>query len=279
MNEKLPKNEGEDSVNFIRHSKAGYRTYEEILKSENPQQAVDSEEQVTPDLPEKGVEIARVEAENFFASLNSSKDNLFFVSSNEARALETANVYREVAHEQGFTVVKPEHIRSELARKIGEGEIRTIENLSLNIKNMLLTSVFNPGSRLGEINWSAVDSGVREKWEQARLIINADDKGSWGANFFHHSEAVQEIFPEIKTAREIYEGQFENLKRLARFGFKKSAEVDGSIKILAFGHENYIGYALNEYFEDNEIKNCEAITVRLRDSDLSVERRGEEKKI
>jgi len=133
--------EREDSAHFIRHSKSAYRTYEEIQKSESPEQQLDPEKQVTPDLPEAGIELAEQEADKFFEDLDPETDAIFFTSSNEARALETANIYRKAAHEKGFDIITPENTRGELAEEIGEGEIRVLKNLSLNIDNVLLSGV------------------------------------------------------------------------------------------------------------------------------------------
>ena len=271
----------EHSVHFTRHTKAGYKTYKEILKSDNPQQAIDPEKQVTPDLSEQGVEMAQEAARDFFRSLNPATDYLFFASSDEARALETANIYKETAKEMGFKVLVPEHVRSQLAQDIGGGEIRVVDNLSLNIKNNLLGSIFNPESHLGTVNWSAVDPETKGKWSRARAIINADDRGSWGANFYHHSSEIKKIFPEIMDAEDEYNAKFQKLVRLAKFAIKKAEEsnVDGNIKILAFGHENYVGYGLNKYFGDHELRNCETINIEPIGEELSLGYRGEETKI
>lgn len=276
--EKSGDESGEDEVKFTRHSKAGYKTYAEILASKNPQAPFDPERQITPDITEQGAELARSEAEKLFDGMNSETDALFFASSNEARALDTANIYRQVAHEKGFEILTPEHTRSSVAATIGEGEIRTVKNLSLNNTNTLVSSVFNPKFLTGKENLAALDEETRQKWEEARVIIDADDKGSWGANFYHHSEEIKKIFPELKSAKNLYETNFKNLVRLADFGIKKAEESEHpkNIKILAFGHENYISYALNKYFGDHEIKNCETITVNVCDK-TSLERRGEKK--
>lgn len=45
-----PQENGKDSVEFIRHSKSSYKTYGDILKSENPKAEFDKENQSTPDL-------------------------------------------------------------------------------------------------------------------------------------------------------------------------------------------------------------------------------------
>lgn len=269
-----------DEVKFTRHSRAGYKTYAEILASENPQAPFDPEKQITPDITEQGAELARSEAEKFFDGMNPETDALFFASSNEARALDTANIYRQVAHEKGFEILTPEHTRSGVADAIGEGEIRTVKNLSLNNTNTLAGSVFNPKFLTGKENLAALDEETRQKWEEARAIIDADDKGSWGANFYHHSEEIQKIFPELKSAKDLYETNFKNLIRLAEFGMKKAQESEHpkNIKILTFGHENYISYALNKYFGDHEIKYCETITVDVGD-ETRIERRGEKEVI
>lgn len=255
----------DDSAHLIRHSRAKYDTYGKIKKSENPRAEVDSEDQLTPDLTEAGVNLAKEKAEAFFAELNPETDALFFVSSNEARALETANIYRQAAHAHGFEIIKPEHVRGELAEEIGEGEIRTLDRLSLNIKDTLMTSVFNPDNQLGSINWGAVDEDFKAKWAQARAIINSNDRGSYGANLFEHSEAIAKIFPELKTAKELYDTNFKQLVRLAEFGVNKAKEsgMEKNIKILGFGHENYMTYAANKYFADHGIANCESLDINI----------------
>lgn len=271
-------NDREDEVMFTRHSKASYKTYAETLASENPQAPFDAEKQIIPDITESGIELAKNEAEKLFTAMNPETDALFFASSNEARALETANIYRQAAHEKGFEVLTPEHTRSGVAETIGEGEIRAVKNLSLDNTNTLESNVFNPKFLTGKENLLVLDSETRRKWDEARAIIDADDKGSWGTNFYHHSEEIQKIFPELKNAKEQYETKFQNLLRLAEFGIRKAEESEHpkNIKILAFGHENYMSYALNKYFGDHEIKNCETITVDIGD-DTSLERRGEKK--
>lgn len=272
-----------DGIMFTRHSKATYKTYEKIVGSENPLAPVDREDQVLPDVPEAGRELARQSAETLFESMNPETDVLYFVSSDEARALETANVYREVAHEQGFVVLRPEHVRGELAASIGEGEIRTVRQLSLNIDSTLFSSIFNPDRTLPAVNWEGIGEDkrdqIRKAWDNARAVIHSDDKGSWGANFFAHSEAVKDIFkevyPRMQSAKEVYEGKFQNLIKLARFAHEKASEIKGrNVKVLAFGHENYMGYALEKYFQDHEINNCESVTLEMEGGAIVMTRRG-----
>ncbi len=267
-----------DSIEFIRHSKSSYKTYGNILKSENPQAEFDKENQSTPDLTETGVEMAKQEAERFFNGLNPEDDSLFFASSNEARAIETANIYREVAHAKGFTILKPEHARSGLSEEIADGEIRVIDKLSINSRHLLIESLFNSPAKRGNINWNAVDPEFKAKYDEASKIIEADDQGSYGGNLAKHGEKIKEIFPEIETAEELFRGQFQNLKRLAKFAVKKAQESDHekNIKILAFGHENYLMYAIQNIFQEEGINNCETMHVEVEGENIKAGFRGRE---
>ncbi|EKE15805.1 MAG: hypothetical protein ACD_11C00103G0007 [uncultured bacterium] len=253
---------------FTRHSKAKYETYGETLKSENPQASHNPDNQLENDLSESGIELARKKAEKLFDSMDSQKDALFFVSSKEARAFETAMIYQEVAKERGFEIIETRDedsrdMKNGMTRKMADENIRAINSLSLKISNQLVGNIFNPEAYLGEINWQALDEETKKKWKMAREIINADDQGSWGGNFYKHSGSIQKIFPELKSSRDEYETTFRKLLRLVQFAQSKVESSDGkkNIKILAFGHENYLGHALNEYFGDHEIKNCETLTI------------------
>src|SRR3989338_4177014 len=274
MKEK-PSSPRDDSAHLIRHSKAEYFTYRAIKGSEHPERGFDPEDQITPDLSQAGREFAEEKAREFFARFDPRTDVFFFASSNEARALETADIYRRIAHELGFEVIKHKRTGTDLAKKIGEGEIRTIESLSLNSPNILLNTLFNPKDQVGTINWTNVDPETRRKWEQARVAIDAHDYGSFGANFFHHSKTVQAIFPEIKTAEDKFHTQFKNLLRLIEFAKRKvsSSGEAKNIRVVAFGHEDYLGHALNEYFQDHEIRNCEVIDVPLGEEGITLKRR------
>lgn len=261
---------------FIRHSKSSYKTYAEIEKSQNPRAAFDPENQITPDLTQEGIKLAKEKAEEFFGSLNPAQDKIFFISSNEARALETANIYREVARAHGFEIVKPDKSGSSVAERIGNGEIRTIENLSLNPKNTVLSNIFLPENLLRDINWGAIDEDFRKKWKLAREIIKNADQGSYGANLHMHSEAIKKIFPEIETSRELYERQFNNLLRLAKWAESKFKIKENKIKVVAFGHENYILEVLDECFQTQGINNCETISLALNDDNPTLSFRGRE---
>lgn len=235
------------------------------LDSAHPDQPLNKHEQVYPDLTEEGVELAHTSAEKLLGTLNPETDALFFVSSDEARAIETANVYREVARTQRFEVIKPEHTRSDLATEVADGEIRVLRGLSMDVPNVLGMNVFSPPAQLAgmSLDWSQVPSDFRERWERAHAIIKADDRGSWGANFHHHSAAVKEIFPEIKSTEDLYNTQFKNLLRLAEFAKTKAATsgMQKNLKVLAFGHESYMAQALEAHFGDFQLKNCEAIGI------------------
>ena len=40
-------------------------------------------------------------------------------------------------------------------------------------------------------------------------------------------------------------------------------EQEKNIKIIAFGHKNYLAYALEKYFNNHTIKNCEAVSFNI----------------
>jgi len=268
----------EDEVHFVRHGKAQYKTYGDIVASDNPQQPFNPEEQVVADLTEKGVAEVEIEAIKFIGSLDPEKDVLFFVSSNESRAIQTANIYRGEAHKAGVDVIRPKKAGTKFAEEIGDGEIRTVKNLSLNSRNIILNKLFNSPKQPDDINWSAIDPETREKWDRARAIIVAGDKGSFGANFFAYSHELQDIFPEIKTSLEMYENNFQNLLKLIRFAIKKIEDsgISKKVHVMAFGHENYLLDFLAKRFQEEGIKNCEAINIKTKGDSISAEFRGKE---
>lgn len=265
--------ERQDEAFFTRHSKSTYKTYGKMVSSEDPTKPFDPENQEVPDLPEAGVKLAREKAGEFFAGLNPENDILFFASSNEARALETASIYRNVAKERGFEIIKPEKNRSGLSEELSDGDIRVVQTLSIypsGETNAVIDNVFNSPARRGDINWEKIDPELKKRFDEASKIIEADDRGVFGANFAVHSEKVKEIFPEIKTAREQFDTRFQNIIRLIKFGIKKAQEsgLKKNIKILGFGHENYMMYALKKYFEEEGIANCETVQFEVSESDV-----------
>lgn len=263
---------------FSRHSASYYQSYAKHLESDNPTGPFDVDRQVVPDLPEKGVKIADEAAEKFFEKLNPERDAIFFVSSDESRALGTANVYRQKAHSAGFEVIKPEKAGAKIADEIGAGEIRTVRNLSLHSDNLLRDTVFTPAKQLTNvnINWGAVDEETHRKWDQAKAIVDGDDQGSWGANLAKHANAIKEIFPDVQTPEELYNTQFRKLTRLLKWGVEKakSSGHPKNIKIVAFGHENYLLHALEKYFDEQSIGNCEMMALKVDDDKISGEYRG-----
>ncbi|MCF7815543.1 MAG: hypothetical protein K9M10_02145 [Candidatus Pacebacteria bacterium] len=247
-------------VFFIRHSKATYASYAEAFASENPEADMNLEEQV-PDLPPAGVELAQREAEKFFETFSADEDVVYAVSSTQMRALETAKIYVDIAKARGIEVVLHEKTGMELATKVGEGYVRTLDTLSLGSKNQLILSAFNSPAYLPKVNWEKVGNETRRMFEKIKEIVSKDDKGSWGANFDAHAEEAKKIDPSIVTSEELYETQFKNMKRLAEFAREK-ASGDKRVNILAFGHENYMSVALEKDTGDHSIKNVEAVEMQ-----------------
>lgn len=270
------------SADYIRHSKAAYKTYGAIVGSEEPTKPFDPEAQVTPDLTAEGKALAEQEARKYYERLDPQQDQLFFVSSNEARALETADIYRRIAHEKGFEVVKPTQTRSEYATNLTEGEVRVLNTLSLNSKNMVLDFMFNPRVGRKAINWEAVDPAMKEKFERGAALVESSDQGTFGANFLKHSAEVKRLVPEISSAVDLYETRFKGMLRLALWAEKRASteELKGKhLKIMAFGHENALVHPLKEFFEEEGLNNCEVVEFSLADGKIEATYRGKEKEI
>lgn len=252
------------SVDYIRHSEAEYKTYTKALM-ESPAIPFDKNKQVVPDLAESGVELAQESAQKYFEKLDPQKTTLFFVSSNEARAIETANIYKTVAKIKGFNVLTPEHSRSQVSDEIAGGEIRILNTLSLNYPNILAHIAFNPAAYRTGINFDNVPTDEKERFEMATAIIDNDDQGSYSKNYEKHSDRIKSIYPEIKSSHDLYETEFSNMKHLLRFANKKTpANSSGQdIKILAFGHEDMLAEALKIKFNEDGIDNCEVLNINF----------------
>jgi hypothetical protein len=251
------------NFHFIRHSMSTYQNMRNTIQGENPEGKVDFNRQ-QPDVPPKGIELAEKEAGRFFEGFNPQKDILFFASSNEARAIDTADVYRRVAKGKGFSVIRTRNPRNRYAQETGQGEIRTIGALSLNAPNTILLSVFNPDpEKAFSPNWGGVREETKSAWKAAREIIEGDDRGSWAANFDAHSERVTEILravsPGEKSAKDQFRIDFFQILRLIRFAARTTNGHPRRIRVIGFGHENYLVIALKKFFGEHGINNCESI--------------------
>ncbi len=264
----------DDAFYVTRHGVAEYKLNERIVASDNPQHGHEAQNQdFLQDLTPEGRRVAHEKAEDFFNSLNSETDALFFVSSNLVRAAETAQIYKEVAKERGFEIIKPENVRDEIVQEIGEGDIRNVESLSVHIKNMLLEFIFHPHrDYLNEVvqDKSKLPQDILDKWGEARKVIESDNQGTWGNNFYKHSEQISKIFPDIRSAEQVYNQEFKDIIRLMKFGQKKIAEKGYSknIKVLAFSHENAFLYFLGKNFQECALDNCESIAFSVDDSGI-----------
>ncbi|MEO6536242.1 MAG: phosphoglycerate mutase family protein [Candidatus Paceibacterota bacterium] len=244
---------------FIRHSKATYGNYADKLDSEFPESQMNIEEQL-PDLPEAGIEMAQKAAAEFISKLDPEKDVLYVVSSNQMRALETAHIYIEVAQAAGIEVIEHEKTGTNVANKIGEGKVRSLENLSLHMENQVHGAIFNTPAHTPPINFDGVSEKTKKDFEKARAIVLSDERGTWGANFHAHAVDVQKFIPDMETPESLHETQFKNLSKLAEFARAK-ATGEKRVNVLAFGHENYMGHALEQDTGKEGIANVEAVEI------------------
>jgi len=245
---------------LTRHSKTDYLEYDRILSSDNPHAPFDHTKQELNDLSEEGIDHAEHSAQQFFEKLDPKTDQLFFLSSNEARAIATADIYRRTAHQQNFTVIPHPASGSPLAAKLAGNEIQVIDELSVNPQDTLLFHAYSRGD-FGPEYWKNEDPEFMKKWQQARAIINADNRGGWGANFLAHSREVEKIFPQIESMDKYYQTNLQAILKLVKKLHHQFA--DTNVKVLAFGHEDYLVRMLQELFDQEGIKHCETISFDI----------------
>lgn len=258
-------------VFYFRHSMAKYGEYTKKVASDNPHGALDIEAQTESDLTDDpnrdGLKFAREQAHKFFDLMDPQKDIFYVVSSDQRRALDTAAAYAQVAHERGFIVAQHKKTGTAIADKVGGGYVRSLETLSLNDGDAVSDSVFNPPEQLPQINWSAITPEFKERWDKAREVVlkynqEVKDKGgkpSWGDNAFHCAAEVKHLLPGVKTPDELLK-QFKKMLHLASFAQKKSS--DEHTNVLAFGHENAPGPALQEATGSHMLANCDSFEIR-----------------
>lgn len=254
-----------NEFNFFRHGNANYKEYEKINDGENPQGSFDPKKQDELDLTEAGRELSQNKATEFFSELDPLKTKLFFVSSNEARAIETASIFKKIAEKKGFNIIKPENTRSDFVDKYTDGNIRVIDSLSINPQNILMAvSIFNSGKQDTSIFFDKLDEQTKENWTKVRNIIDQEDKGSWAKNYKEYGEMVKGFLPDqVKTTQDLYENNFKNIKKLIQWSAKKIEESNENIKVIGFGHEDYMLEFLNQEFKEEGIKNCEMINFSV----------------
>ena len=252
---------GQGRVFFIRHGQAQYESLVAKAESEDPQGSIDIERQIKGDLTEIGRDQVQQQAESFFKKFNKEKDIFFVVSSNQVRALETASLFINEAVLIGFSVLRHQKTGSDIAREIGEGYIRSLSSLSINKKDILVELLFTPPDWLPDIKWEFVDDDFKLQWERARSIILEGNQGSWGLNFHRYAEEIKKIFPvELATPKDLYKTQFQDILRLVDFA--KERVGSRSVHILAFGHEDYMGIALEEGTGNSTIGNAEIVEIK-----------------
>jgi hypothetical protein len=259
------KPEQADFIGF-RHQDAEYKLNKKVLDSENPKNPIRAGDQnFVNDLTEKGEGKARLQAEQFFSQFDPKKDAFFFVSGDFVRTAETAKIYLEVAEKMGFEIIRPQKAGDKTVEKVGDGKIKHLQNLSLDIKNALIDQLFNHENdylKLAQERGVSFDENLTKRWIEARNIIEKDNKGSWSENWRYHSDEIKKIMPEITTAREMFDKQFKKLLRLIELG-KKKIEASGhpkKIRVLAFTHENIFTHWLSEHWNEPGLSLGESVS-------------------
>lgn len=267
--ESKPNNLNKNTIkaDFIRHGKANYDTYRSMVASDKPDQAFNPKEQIPYDLDREGSLFAKEEAKKYFDKIDPENEELFFVSSNEARAIDTAGIFYLEATKKNFEILKPENSRDpvESLDKDFSKNIRIINELSTNYKQAIVSSLIQSKDNRRPINWSKINDNDIDLYKKIEKIIDEDDRGTFAANLVAHGDEIKKYIPEFKTAEDLYNENFKNLIKLFKFAEHKNrtSDSDKKLRILAFGHENQVLFALNKYFDEQNIKNCEILSIEL----------------
>jgi len=301
---------------FARHDDATYSQNEMIPRSSEPLQSFEKSAQVSADLSTAGRKHAYRMANEFFDNFNPQTNEIAITSSALTRSRETAAIYLEVAKDRGFDIKViaredkhghinlldlPEYeekisskrkvprgqIPEELFKKQGGTEIRTLGPLSLdNIKQMFIEFLFNNDNYMAKVQTkykNKIPPEYRDLWQQARAIIEKDNKGNWGTNFLTYSEQLQELFdkyrqehnldknkiPHFASAKDMYENNFRNALRLmARYddaidSYEAEQTKHKKVRVLGFGHENQLLYFLKKEFGKIGVDKGEVIGFKL----------------
>ena len=289
LREKPPQSFEDCTFFTIRHGDALYQKNEAIVASENPEGPfLPSEQDHASDLSPEGKERAQAKAKEFLSRFDAKRDALYFASSDLVRARETANIYLTTAKEMGFSIIESSPVDAKrpsesIKKALGGNEIRTLESLSLNIKNMLVEFVFSPHNYLEPKNGEGehvlfpqnVSAPTKKLFKEARKIVEADDRGTWGKNFLAHSSAIGELFskyaaahpeeavPTITTAEDMYATRFKTMLREMKLAKEtagaKTDDAKKRIRVVAFTHENPLLFFLEKEFNKHGIERLEAV--------------------
>jgi len=244
-------------VFFVRHADASYQHYKNILSGDAPQAWFASRQQPDTDLTPTWIERASSQAKSFFDTHRDSlqawltsedkQTEFVFVSSNEVRAVQTANIYKNVWESLWFAVA----------------ETIIHKKLWLNFDSVILYSVFNPTNSpvVWTINRDALDDDFLALYDKARSVILADDRWSFGSNFYAHAEEVQKYFASISTSKQLDIHQLKKL--LVQASSLDKTYKDEWKKVVCFGHENYCLEYLGALDWKPHIWNSEVVSLQF----------------
>jgi hypothetical protein len=249
-------------------------------------------------------EVWESEADKLLKSLNPATDVLYIASSPVERAAQTAVIYTQKAREMGFQIVDhgdkdivafgPEGHANESGKRTleaGQGVgVRKFDQSMPAMEALLpsyIADVFTPADMYdkkylnedktpnydaitGLPGWQAMPEEAKQKWLEARRYVDANNKGSWGENYYHHSEHLAKMFPEIPLALEVSQkrlAHYGNLFTIVRDSFRQDATNSGkNLKMLIFTHEESFGALENIFGEGaHAMKNCEPVRFRPND--------------
>jgi hypothetical protein len=267
---------------FMRHGESGYKTVKKDLTSENPQKAFDRENQLPEDLTEKGKLQAQEGAKEILKNLKPEQTMLHVWSSDEARAVNTSQIFIEEATKLSFKI-SPSNPKRKGAYWLTTEPISRTEVLSISTPNTLLATIFMPTSTfrctqemLQTEGESAEDAQILlNKISEIREIIDRENQEAieqgeainWGRNYAKFGDYVNTILPDVDGPEQIYRLKFIKGVRLLQ---KKSQDSNNTDHIVLFGHENILLHFLKSQFKREHYDNCEILNFSVDHANLYI---------
>ena len=303
---------------LVRHDDAVYSLNISIAESSEPLQLFNKSAQPSEDLTETGISHAEQMAYEYFSNFDCKNNEIAFFSSALTRARQTAAIFLRVAKEIGYKIkiisgrsdsakvqllnleefenvdekrkrmyMKRNQVHKELFENQGNAEIRTLGLLSLDyLKQSFVDSIYLPYDYIQQMkndNAAKLPAAYKDIWTKCRKVIEADNRGDWGANFLTHSVCVQAMFrkykidrslddstiPSLSSVRDLYNGIFRNILKLMEKAddmldfYESSHSEQKKIKIIGFTHENQLLYFLKKEFNKVGVDKSSAIGFKI----------------
>lgn len=203
-------------------------------------------------------------------------------SSDEARTINTCQIFTEQATQAGFAI-SPSSTKRKGAYWLTTEPISRNEILSIDTPNTLLSTIFMPKGRFNyTLSMLQTDRDTDLKAQELyskileiKSIIDTEnqeasergEKINWGSNYAKYGDYVHNILPNIEGPEQMYRRKF--IKGI-KFLQKKSICAQNQDHIILFGHENILLYFLKTQFEKERFDNCEILGFSVDSENLKI---------